>query len=188
MVNVVVGLVRNGELTPEQVEARLTEPEVELEVMTSVPEGGLRFPIGKTVECRMGPNEWARGKVIGLFYQEPDWPQEQKAPYQVLLEGDDLSARTIWAPADTDDCIRATVRFDVGTPVECCVGVDQWVRGTVAAHYYREPDWPMQLLAPYRVRLDAASLDNSNEVYIWAPLDSDECIRVPSDGPQIEES
>ena len=72
--------------------------------------------------------------------------------------------------------------------LERCVGVDQWVRGTVAAHYYREPDWPMQLLAPYRVRLDAASLDNSNEVYIWAPLDSDECIRVLSDGPQIEES
>ena len=179
VVNVLVDLMRNGELSPDQVTARLPEAIEGREVLATVSADGLRFPVGKSVECRMGPNEWARGKVVGHYYREPDWPGEQKAPYQILLEGDDLAARTIWAPADTDDVIRAAVRFDVGTPVECCVGVDHWVRGTVVSHYYREPDWPMQLLAPYRVLLDAATLeDGSNQVYIWAPLDADDCIRI----------
>ena len=139
-----------------------------------------RAPL-KQVECRMGPTEWARGTVIGHYYREQDWPEGEKAPYQVLLDGDDLTARTIWVPADTDECVRAACRFDVGASVECCVGIDKWVRGTVVAHFYREPDWPMQLLAPYRVLLDTASLpDGSNQVYIWAPLGSDECIRAAS--------
>ena len=85
----------------------------------------------------MGPDEWARGKVIGHFYREEDWPTGQRAPYQELLEGDDLTVRTIYAPLDTDECIRSALRFPTGAPVECCVGDDQWVRGEVVAHWYR---------------------------------------------------
>ena len=100
----------------------------------------------------------------------------------MLLEGDDLTARTIWAPADHDECIRSAVRFAVGTAVECRVGVDQntWVRGKVVAHYYREANWPATLLAPYRVLLDGATAEGSDEVYLWAPVDADECIRAAS--------
>ena len=81
-------------------------------------------------------------------------------------------------PADTDECIRAAVRFATGTAVECCVGQDTWVPGTVVAHYYRENNWPAQLLAPYRVRIET---DDESVVHIWAPLDTDECIRVADD-------
>ena len=138
------------------------------------------------------------------------------------MDGDELTARTIWAPADTDDCIRAALRFDVGAAVHCCVGDSRWVptlrpphsyriphyaypphfegtrctnarvhraccrwvRGTVVAHYHREPDWPAQLLAPYRVRLDGKVEGHEDkEVYIWAPLDADECIRADEGDP-----
>lgn len=72
----------------------------------------------------------------------------------MLLDGDDLTSRTVWAPADSDACIRATVRFGIGAAVECCVGQDQWLPGMVVAHYYREANWPMEMVAPYRVLLD----------------------------------
>lgn len=181
VVDAVIGLVKAGELTVEQVMERLPEHDASaVEQLAVLPTDGLRFELGRVVECRLGLNDWARGKVIGHYYRETDWPEGQKAPYQVLLDGDEQTARTIWAPADSDDCIRAAVRFDVGADVECCVGVDTWARGTVVAHFYREPEWPMQLLAPYRVLLENASIDGRDEVYIWAPLDSDECIRQPS--------
>lgn len=194
LVDVVLGLVKNQELSVEQVQARL--PAVFAGVaLADFPSatGELRFELGRTVECRLGPDEWARGKVVGHYYRESDWPEGQKAPYQVLLEGDDLTARTVYAPSDSEDVIRAAVRFPVGSAVMCCVGVDQWVHGEVVAHYHREDDWPAQLLAPYRVRLvidagangstateesGADGITETNEVFIWAPLDSDECIRA----------
>ena len=148
--------------------------------------GELRFEIGRTVECRLGPDAWARGTVVGHYYRETDWPEGQKAPYQVLLEGDNLTARTIWAPSDTDECIRAANRFPVGASVECCVGVESWVRGTVVAHYYREADWPAQLLAPYRVRIESDDAAE-NDVYIWAPIDTDECIRAAANESKLLE-
>ena len=191
LMDLVVGLVRSNEVTNEQVQRRLPEFRVEhAEPRPYVATGKLRFELGTAVECRLGPDAWSRGRIIGHWYREDDWPDGQKAPYQVLLEGDDLTHRTIWAPTDTDECIRSTVRFPVGAAVECCVGVDQWVRGEVVAHYYREKDWPMQLLAPYRVRIDVDTSGEGidvnasgeviarNEVFIWAPIDSDECIRA----------
>jgi|TARA_B110000196_G_C20463100_1_gene350236 hypothetical protein len=48
----------------------------------------------------------------------------------------------------------------------------------VEAHYHRDPSAPASLLAPYRVLLDEAS-GNDKDVYVWAPLDADECIRAP---------
>lgn len=184
LADVLLGLVKNNELTVDQVQARLPEFAVEEPVDRPTARAGtdLRFELGRTVECRMGPDEWARGKVIGHNYREEDWPTGQHAPYQVLLEGDDLTARTVYAPSDTEECIRAALRFPTGAVVECCVGVDQWVRGEVVAHWYREDGWPAQLLAPYRVRLalDASvhSADGVKEVFIWAPVDLDQCIRA----------
>lgn len=189
VIDLLLGFVKRGELTHEQVMSRLPQWRVEptLDVPVGSPEN-LRFGVGQTVECRMGADDWGRGTIIGLLYREADWPQGQVAPYQVLLEGDNLTARTIWAPADNDECIRSAVRFAVGSAVECRVGVDQntWVRGTVVAHYYREANWPATLLAPYRVLLDGATTaEGSDEVYLWAPVDAEECIRAaPSTPPE----
>lgn len=178
LAGVLLSLVRSGAIAPEVVHAHIPEPRFFDRPLSVAHDNGLRFAIGKVVDCRMSSDEWARGTIVGHYYREDDWPEGQKAPYQILLEGDDMTARTIWAPSDTEECVRAALRFDVGAAVDCCVGNDRWVRGTVVAHYYREPEWPMQLLAPYRVLLDGHVEGHEGQaVYIWAPIDSDECIR-----------
>ena len=191
LLDVILACVKNGELSRDALQTRLPEPRFSFDATDRLPaisSAALRFEIGQTVECRMGTEEWARGKVVGLYYREDDWPEGQKAPYQVLLEGDGLVGRTIWAPSDSDECIRATVRFDVGAAVQCCVGEDRWVSGTVVAHYYREPDWPIQLLAPYRVLLDGRVEGHPDkEVYLWAPLDADDCIKALEEGAIVGE-
>ena len=102
--DMLLGFVKRGEIAPDQVLARLPEVRVEptLDRQTMISADGLRFAIGQIVECRMGVDEWARGKIVDTLYREDDWPEWQVAPYQVLLEGDPdgLTARTIWAPAD----------------------------------------------------------------------------------------
>ncbi len=37
----------------------------------------LRFKVGDRVECRIGPHPvkgWAPGRIIKLYYSEPNWP------------------------------------------------------------------------------------------------------------------
>jgi hypothetical protein len=62
----------------------------------------LRFAIGTRVECRIGADEWAPGKVLLLWYREPNWPQGSFAPYKIHLD----DGREIFAPADMDQIIR----------------------------------------------------------------------------------
>jgi hypothetical protein len=65
------------------------------------------------------------------------------------------------------------LRFEVGQRVECRVGphpVRGWAAGVVVATFYKEPDWPPGMLAPYQIQLDDGRL-------IFAPQDIDEVIR-----------
>lgn len=76
--------------------------------------------------------------------------------------------RTKWADSYAEP---PPFRFDVGARVECYRGEgDAWCRGTVVAHHYREPDWPLEAWAPYQIELDDGFL-------IFAPADDERCIR-----------
>ena len=140
-----------------------------------------RFPLGALVECRLGPDRWAVGKVVGHHYREPSWPAERRAPYQVQLEG--AEAPLIYAPADVDECVRSTLRFEVGAEVECFLD-DSWVKGTVTSQYHHEPSWPPDQWAPYQVELvNDGSHGQGKNVRIYAPVDNDLCIRAPASWP-----
>ena len=62
----------------------------------------LRFDIDMDVLCRVGPTDWLPGKVIQLWYREPNWPEWVYAPYKILLN----DGRSIFAPQDNDQIIR----------------------------------------------------------------------------------
>ena len=67
----------------------------------------LRFTVGDAVECNVGRNKWAKGKVVKLRYRDESFPPGLFAPYQIQLdksEGGDL----IYAPCDEQDVIRAS--------------------------------------------------------------------------------
>ena len=70
----------------------------------------LRFDIGSTILCNLGPNGWKLGRVIALHYREADWPKEQVAPYQVLLESEHA---LIYVPEDDDRYCRHPSREDL---------------------------------------------------------------------------
>ncbi|KAL7476631.1 hypothetical protein ACHAW6_002480 [Cyclotella cf. meneghiniana] len=83
-----------------------------------------------------------------------------------------------WPPIDDDDdeidfTQRPRLRFSVGQRVVCRVGPDPvkgWAPGRVIQLWYREPTWPANSLAPYKIELD----DGRN---IFAPGDVDQIIR-----------
>eukprot|EP01006_Ploeotia_vitrea_P068044 TRINITY_DN99634_c0_g1_i1.p1 TRINITY_DN99634_c0_g1~~TRINITY_DN99634_c0_g1_i1.p1 ORF type:complete len:214 (+),score=5.88 TRINITY_DN99634_c0_g1_i1:26-667(+) len=69
------------------------------------PRPQLRFNVDDRVACRIGPHPvtgWAPGRIIKLFYREPNWPPNMMAPYQVMLH----DGRLIFAPQDTDNVIK----------------------------------------------------------------------------------
>jgi hypothetical protein len=72
----------------------------------------LRFVIGTRVECRIGADEWAPGKVAEVWYREPNWPKGSFAPYKIHLE----DGREIFAPADMDQIIRLNANPSILPP------------------------------------------------------------------------
>ena len=63
------------------------------------------------------------------------------------------------------------LRFDVGARVACNLGAAGWTPGIVVAHNYAKLGWPPGQVVPYQVQLDDGGL-------IFAPEDSDECVRA----------
>ncbi len=70
-----------------------------------------RFEVGAAVMCNLGPSGWKLGRVVALRYREDHWPPDVEAPYQVLLEEDDL---LIYVPEDDDRYCREVTRADLG--------------------------------------------------------------------------
>ena len=50
----------------------------------------LRFGVGDKVLCNTGDG-WSRGEVVGLMYRDDVMPPGVVAPYQIQLDGDDVS-------------------------------------------------------------------------------------------------
>ena len=100
------------------------------------------------------------------------------------------TGRHRWAPADIDECVRAALRFAVGDSVECCVNADLglWARGTVVRHFFREAKWPEGRYAPYQIKVESFFDETTGKehegAFIWAPEDSDACIRKARPGGQ----
>ena len=76
--------------------------------------------------------------------------------------------RARWADAYAEP---APFRFELGARVECFGEDGEWSGGTVVAHHYREPEWPLEAWAPYQIQLDDGLL-------IFAPVDDNRCIRA----------
>jgi len=67
------------------------------------------------------------------------------------------------------DVATTTLRFEVGTRVECNCG--GWEGGTIVKQFYRQSSFPPGTFAPYQVRLDNGKL-------IYAPIDEDRVCRA----------
>lgn len=79
------------------------------------PNGGilprsLRFDVGASVLCNMGPQGWKLGRIIALRYREDHWPAGTDAPYQVALEEDHT---LIYVPEDDASYCREATREDL---------------------------------------------------------------------------
>jgi len=71
------------------------------------------------------------------------------------------------------------LRYPVGTPVQCFVGTDRWVKGTVVKHNYREESWPAGKSVPYQILLaDEELKEKDGRNAIWAPADLPFIIRA----------
>jgi len=95
---------------------------------------------------------WARG-------EDAEWP-----PIEEFEDSDD---------DDNFNDQRPRLRFEVGKRVACRIGPDPvtgWAPGKVVQLWYREPTWPANSWAPYKIELE----DGRN---IFAPGDVDQIIR-----------
>ena len=83
----------------------------------------------------------------------------------------------------------SNLRFRVGDRVECILGEELWATGRIVQTHYKEDD--MEEMAPYQVKLDAASArrlgaPSRDAALIYAPFDDDYYIRkLPYQKPNL---
>ena len=97
--------------------------------------------------------KWSRG-------EEADWPPLDDEYYEEEEEDEQSEVPHL--------------RFEVGQAVECRVGPDPvtgWAKGEITQLWYREPGWPPNSWAPYKVTL-------SNGKKIFAPADLEHVVRA----------
>ena len=113
---------------------------------------------------QMPPEEYIEGWIEGR--EDLEWP-----PGPELAEGE--------GPPE-----GVELRFGVDARVEFCIGVgeDGWAAGTIVALWYRHPTWGPKDYAPYQIQLD------DHDGLIFAPQDSDVCIRLLQDGGMSDRS
>ena len=114
------------------------------------------------------------------FYKKKLDEKKQKAKAfrrQIEAESqlaDDYDAgftHTAAAHEEGADKLLPTLRFAVGTRVQCRFGPAEWAAGQVVKQVYREDTWPRGRVVPYQVCLDDGEL-------IFVPRDCDEVVRA----------
>jgi len=89
-----------------------------------------------------------------------------KEVLEMWFQGEDAE----WPPFEDE---LPTLRFTIGTRVQCRIGPDaerDWTPGTVTQLWYAEKTWPPGSFAPYKIKLDDGR-------QIFAPGDMDQVIR-----------
>ena len=69
----------------------------------------LRFEVGTSVMCNLGPDGWKLGRIIALDYREDHWPMVD-APYEVLLNDNHT---LIYVPEDNSRYCREATNEDL---------------------------------------------------------------------------
>lgn len=158
-----------------------------------------RFCYGAEVICLTEDSIWKAGEVIGHDFLDSTG---EKWAYEVKLQ----QGAVVYAPADEDACIRQRfryafnpvyddnniqktlkVRFDIGTPVTCCIDIlaDKWARGTVVEHDFEVAPG---VTHPYRVMLQnkkLVSIAMDNEDFIIVAMRYYYSIEDLIDGPEL---
>jgi len=136
----------------------------------------IQFKIGSRIECKLGTSdEWFPGVVIECFEK---FAELDKPPYLIRFDYAPTEVRSFWGPPDY---IRASnvpqriflpeLRFGVGDRVECDIGQDAYLPGTVIQTWYTEENnFQSGYMVPYQIQLDIGNL-------IYAPIDSEDCVR-----------
>ena len=70
----------------------------------------LRFEVGTSVMCNLGPDGWKLGRIIALDYREDHWPIGKDAPYEVLLNDNHT---LIYVPEDNSRYCREATNEDL---------------------------------------------------------------------------
>ena len=70
----------------------------------------LRFEVGTSVMCNLGPDGWKLGRIIALDYREDHWPIGKDAPYEVLLNDNHT---LIYVPDDNSRYCREATNEDL---------------------------------------------------------------------------
>lgn len=99
---------------------------------------------------------------------------EENFPYGEVLEKWSRGEEADWPPLDDMMDELPSLRFEVGTKVECRIGPDEvtgWAKGTVMQLWYREQGWADGSFAPYKVQL-------ADGREIFAPGDVEMVIRL----------
>mmetsp|Transcript_8263 Transcript_8263/g.11373 ORF Transcript_8263/g.11373 Transcript_8263/m.11373 type:complete len:199 (-) Transcript_8263:883-1479(-) len=120
--------------------------------------------------------------MLGLPMEAKDVTKElllDSYPTEEVLRAWSRGEDAEWPPFedeeyDDDEFKLPVLRFQIGQRVECRVGPDPvtgWTTGEIIQLWYREPNWPEDSWAPYKVQLDDGRK-------IFAPGDVDQVIRA----------
>mmetsp|Transcript_26876 Transcript_26876/g.70598 ORF Transcript_26876/g.70598 Transcript_26876/m.70598 type:complete len:574 (+) Transcript_26876:46-1767(+) len=192
---------RDDIIRPRKAGAEDTEDIVSVQAGKEASKAELRFKVGDKVSARVSPTQFAPAVVVATHFSHPEMPPGVTVPYQIRVES---TGDMLVAPHDVAEiiCERGKEpelkghsvgggpgaaggggegpverRFAVGDRVEARVSMvpEKWLPATVESVNYREPQFPPNMCAPYRLKLDNGQL-------IFAPHDVDMVVRKPGGG------
>jgi hypothetical protein len=72
----------------------------------------LRFGLESVVECYLGEKPgWLVGVVVKHYHREASWEAGKWAPYQIKVQDGSVDGTLVFAPVDSDECVRAATQW-----------------------------------------------------------------------------